>query len=74
MLPGPIFNVELLTSARRARYFLVRAAYAAVLLVLALVFLHPVRWIGVEHNNARRWIEFGGASIQPAARRPAARR
>ncbi len=32
MLPGPIFNVELLTSARRARYFLVRAAYAAVLL------------------------------------------
>ena len=32
MLPGPIFNVELLTIARRARYFLVRAAYAAVLL------------------------------------------
>jgi ABC-type transport system involved in multi-copper enzyme maturation permease subunit len=32
VLPGPIFNVELLTSARRARYFLVRAAYAAVLL------------------------------------------
>jgi ABC-type transport system involved in multi-copper enzyme maturation permease subunit len=33
MLPGPIFTVELLTSARRARYFLVRAAYATVLLV-----------------------------------------
>ncbi|MEN6450528.1 MAG: ABC transporter permease subunit, partial [Thermoguttaceae bacterium] len=33
MLPGPIFNVELITSARRSRYFLIRALYAAVLLL-----------------------------------------
>ena len=39
MLPGPIFNVELLTSARRARYFVIRAMYAAVLLIaLGLVY------------------------------------
>jgi ABC-type transport system involved in multi-copper enzyme maturation permease subunit len=39
MLPGPIFNVELLTSARRTRYFMVRAIYALVLLVaLGLVY------------------------------------
>ena len=39
MLPGPIFNVELLTSARRTRYFFIRAMYATVLLVaLGLVY------------------------------------
>ena len=39
MLPGPIFNVELLTSARRTRYFFIRAIYATVLLIaLGLVY------------------------------------
>jgi ABC-type transport system involved in multi-copper enzyme maturation permease subunit len=33
MLLGPIFSVELVTSARRARYFVVRALYALVLLI-----------------------------------------
>jgi ABC-type transport system involved in multi-copper enzyme maturation permease subunit len=32
MLPGPVFNVELLTTARRARYYAVRALYASILL------------------------------------------
>jgi ABC-type transport system involved in multi-copper enzyme maturation permease subunit len=34
MLPGPVFNVELLTTARRARYFVTRAAYGLILLYL----------------------------------------
>jgi len=33
MLPGPIFNVELITSARRTRYYLVRLAYSGALLI-----------------------------------------
>ena len=32
MLPGTIFNVELLTSARRPRYLVVRTMYATALL------------------------------------------
>jgi ABC-type transport system involved in multi-copper enzyme maturation permease subunit len=39
MLPGPIFNVELLTSARRTRYFFIRALYALILLIaLGLIY------------------------------------
>lgn len=39
MLPGPIFNVELLTIARRTRYFWIRTAYASILLfALGLVY------------------------------------
>jgi ABC-type Na+ efflux pump permease subunit len=34
MLPGPVFNVELLTTARRARYFAVRALYGLILLYI----------------------------------------
>ena len=43
MLPGPIFNVELLTSARRPRYFVVRTIYASALLV--------VLWINYEGHG-----------------------
>ncbi|SIO07745.1 ABC-2 family transporter protein [Singulisphaera sp. GP187] len=32
MLPGPVFNAELLTTARRTRYFVVRFIYGAILL------------------------------------------
>jgi len=39
VLPGPIFNMELLTSARRTRYFFIRALYATILLIaLGLVY------------------------------------
>jgi ABC-type transport system involved in multi-copper enzyme maturation permease subunit len=32
MLPGPVFNIELLTTSRRARYYFVRALYGGILL------------------------------------------
>jgi len=34
MLLGPVFSVEIVTSARRARYFVLRTAYALILLLL----------------------------------------
>jgi len=34
MFPGPVFNFELLGTARRSRFYLVRATYAAILLVI----------------------------------------
>ena len=34
MLPGPVFNFELMATARRGRFYLVRAFYATVLLVI----------------------------------------
>ena len=33
MLPGPVFAVELMTTARRARYYALRTFYGLVLLV-----------------------------------------
>ncbi|HEV3122211.1 MAG TPA: hypothetical protein VGY53_09920, partial [Isosphaeraceae bacterium] len=37
MLPGPVFNVELVITARRARYYVVRAIYGLVLLILVWI-------------------------------------
>src|SRR6516165_3741690 len=34
MLPGPVFNFELMATARRSRFYMVRAFYAAVLFVI----------------------------------------
>jgi ABC-type transport system involved in multi-copper enzyme maturation permease subunit len=34
MLPGPVFNFELMATARRGRFYLIRAFYAAVLFVI----------------------------------------
>ena len=34
MIPGPVFNFELLTTARRGRFYAVRGAYAFVLLII----------------------------------------
>jgi ABC-type Na+ efflux pump permease subunit len=34
MLPGPVFNVELTTTARRARYYFARFAYGMILLFI----------------------------------------
>ena len=34
MLPGPVFNFELMATARRGRFFLVRSFYATILLVI----------------------------------------
>jgi ABC-type transport system involved in multi-copper enzyme maturation permease subunit len=37
MLPGPVFNVELVITARRARYYVVRVIYGLILLVLVWI-------------------------------------
>jgi ABC-type transport system involved in multi-copper enzyme maturation permease subunit len=64
MLPGPIFNVELLTSARRTRYFMIRAIYALVLLLaLGLVYQS---W-----SSTLQWRP-GGADIRAVAELSAA--
>ena len=34
MLPGPVFNFELMATARRSRFYAVRGFYAAVLFVI----------------------------------------
>ena len=34
MLPGPVFNFELMATARRSRFYLVRAFYAAILFII----------------------------------------
>src|SRR4051812_30320401 len=34
MLPGPVFSFELLTTARRGRFYLARAFYAMVLFII----------------------------------------
>jgi ABC-type transport system involved in multi-copper enzyme maturation permease subunit len=36
MVPGPVFNVELLTTARRLRYYVLRLIYGLVLLIVVL--------------------------------------
>jgi ABC-type transport system involved in multi-copper enzyme maturation permease subunit len=54
MLPGPIFNVELLTSARRTRYFFIRAIYATVLLIaLGLSYQSSTYWMTGEAIDIR---------------------
>ncbi|MCE5269370.1 MAG: ABC transporter permease subunit [Planctomycetaceae bacterium] len=52
MLPGPIFNVELLTSARRARYFLIRALYGLVLLV-AVWFVYQTHHAAYRYGQVQ---------------------
>ena len=58
MLPGPVFNVELLTLARRGRYFLLRTVYGLLLLLLI-----------VQNDPTGRWgvSETGEISIQAMA-------
>lgn len=58
MLPGPVFNVELITTARRARYYAVRLIYGLVLLFLV--------WSNYEgHSDLAQG---GEISIQQMAR------
>ena len=53
MLMGPIFRAELLRTARRGRYYVLRAGYASVLLLLF--------WSGYQ-------AAFGGSSVVSIAR------
>lgn len=48
MLPGPVFSIELVTTARRSRYFVLRTIYGAILLF--------VLWQGYQ---ARFWWQSG---------------
>src|SRR4051794_235194 len=52
MLPGPVFNVELLTTARRPRYYVFRVIYGLALLVIV--------W-----QNYASWDRYGGGSFRP---------
>ncbi len=62
MLPGPIFNVELLTSARRTRYFFIRAVYATVLLVaLGIVYQSTTYWAARATVDIRVLAQIGAA-------------
>lgn len=71
MLPGPIFNVELLTSARRTRYFFIRAIYATILLIaLGLIYqsftynfsretvdIHTLARLGAAYFMTLSWLQ-----------------
>ncbi|MBX6315248.1 MAG: ABC transporter permease subunit [Isosphaeraceae bacterium] len=50
MLPGPVFNAELITTARRRPYYVVRAVYGLFLLV--------VLW-----QNFQSWAPLAGAAL-----------
>jgi ABC-type transport system involved in multi-copper enzyme maturation permease subunit len=60
MLRGPVFNFELLSTARRARFYLVRSAYAALLLFV-LWMIHAT-WVaetqGELASHLVKWFAF----------------
>jgi ABC-type transport system involved in multi-copper enzyme maturation permease subunit len=60
MFPGPLFWVELVSTARRRRYFWLRVAYTAIGLFLL--------WSFYEGTTGYRSFAGGGTSIQQAAR------
>jgi hypothetical protein len=61
MLPGPVFNVELVTTARRARYYAIRFGYGMLLLFFV------VQTVGVWPANAGALWEGGTLSIAEMA-------
>jgi ABC-type transport system involved in multi-copper enzyme maturation permease subunit len=60
MLPGPVFTFELMATARRSRFYLIRAFYAMVLLVI-LWSIHSA-WASETGGNlesrAVKWFAF----------------
>ncbi|AGA30451.1 ABC transporter permease [Singulisphaera acidiphila] len=61
MLPGPVFNVELLTTARRIRYYVFRSIYGVTL-------LYFIWQNGPEYRAWRFQSHVGELSIQEMAR------
>jgi ABC-type transport system involved in multi-copper enzyme maturation permease subunit len=68
MIPGPVFNFELLTTARRGRFYAVRGAYAFVLLMIFWI-IH-LDWaterggtLTVKQVGAFALVCFGGVSL-----------
>jgi ABC-type transport system involved in multi-copper enzyme maturation permease subunit len=61
MLPGPVFNVELITTARRPRYYAARLGYGLILLLLV--------WINYMEPSSASGQGLGGElTIQQMAR------
>ena len=60
MLLGPIFRVEMVSTARRKRYFALRIVYAALILL--------VLWVSYESTQS--WVQYGNVttSIQQGTR------
>ena len=54
MLPGPVFNFELMATARRNRFYLIRAFYAAILFVI-LWGVHSAWTSETGGELASRW-------------------
>ncbi|MCC6124642.1 MAG: ABC transporter permease subunit [Pirellulales bacterium] len=52
MLPGPMFFLEMVTSARRTRYFVIRALYAVVLLLCLLMIYNDSAFSNREADIA----------------------
>jgi len=50
MLPGPVFNVELVTTARRRRYYAIRVGYGLIL--LAILWQNYGTMIGWDESQA----------------------
>jgi ABC-type transport system involved in multi-copper enzyme maturation permease subunit len=46
MLPGPVFNAELITTARRARYYAIRFVYGMILLFFVVQAASEWEWRG----------------------------
>jgi ABC-type transport system involved in multi-copper enzyme maturation permease subunit len=62
MLPGPVFTFELITTARRGRFYIARALYG-ILLLLILWSIHSL-WSGEYEgelpSNLVNWFAFSG--------------
>ncbi len=62
MLPGPVFNFELMATARRTRFYLIRAFYAAVL-VLILWTVHATWTAETGGELPSQWVAWFAFSM-----------
>jgi ABC-type transport system involved in multi-copper enzyme maturation permease subunit len=67
MLPGPVFNAELITTSRRARYYVLRSAYGLLLLffiwesnssMLEPLATDPGRELTIQEMSRLGWVLF----------------
>lgn len=59
MLPGPIFRVELVSIARRRRYFILRTIYAALILLVLWITYSSSRYF--VYNSGEQSIRYSAA-------------
>ncbi len=59
MLPGPVFQVELLTTARRRRYYAIRTLYGLALLILLVSNYGPMGMGGNSAHSTATLSTFG---------------